>query len=108
MSVIFKSQAGVIDHTPSGDVEAGAVVQVGGIVGVATRKINANERGSLRTDGVFDLPLAESESFTAGDPVYVDNSEAADSGTFFGYAIADSADGHVAAELIQSPPDNGS
>ena len=108
MSANYISIADRIDHTPSGNVAVGAVVVVGGLVGVATEAIAANELGALAVAGLFELDLASGKTFSAGDAVYVDASEATDSGTFFGYAIAASGSGVVKAKLIQSPPESGS
>ena len=104
MSAIIK-QDGIIDYTPVADTEAATVVAIGGIVGVATRKILAGELGSLETrQKVFTLDLATGKTFSAGDAVYVASSEATDSGTFFGWAVAASASGKVDALLVQSLP----
>lgn len=104
MSAIRYQDAGEIDHTPDAKVEAGAVVVVGGIVGVATREIAAGKLGALATDGVWKLDLASGKTFEDGDPVYVSNSEATDSGTFFGWAVGDSdaTSGTVKAMLVQT------
>jgi len=104
MSAKFDKEGKSINHTPSGNVVAGQVVVVGGLIGVAKEPIAANTLGALRVDGQFKLTLASGKTFSAGDPVYVASSEATDSGTFFGWAIADSTGGIVETLLIQSPP----
>jgi len=104
MSAKFDKIADRIDHTPSGNVVAGQVVAVGGLIGVATEPIAATVLGSLAIVGQFELDLATGKTFSAGDPVYVASSEATDSGTFFGYAVKASASGVVKAVLVQSPP----
>jgi predicted RecA/RadA family phage recombinase len=108
MSAQFISIGDRIDHTPSGNVAVGAVVAVGGLLGVATTAIPANTLGVLNVEGTFELELASGKTFSIGDAVYVDDSEATDSGTFFGYAVSDSAGGVVKAKLVQSPPAAGS
>jgi predicted RecA/RadA family phage recombinase len=108
MSAKFDKIADCINHTPSGNVAVGEVVAVGGLIGVATAAIAADTLGTLNIVGQYELDLASDETFSAGDAVYVDDSEATDSGTFFGYAVADSASGKVKAVLIQSPPSAGS
>ena len=104
MSAKFEKIADRIDHTPSGNVAAGDVVVVGGLVGVATEPIAANTLGALAVEGQFELDLASGKTFTAGAAVYVESSEATDSGTFFGWAVASSASGKVKAKLVQSLP----
>jgi len=105
MSATFIKIADRINHTPVGALAAGAVVAVGGIIGVALEPIAAGAAGTLAVVGEFELTLASGKTFAAGDPVYVASSEATDSGTFFGYAIAASASGVVRALLVQSPPE---
>jgi predicted RecA/RadA family phage recombinase len=106
MSAKFDKIADRIDHTPSGDVASGAVVAVGGLIGVALEAIDAGELGTLAIVGQFELDLASGKTFSAGDAVYVASSEATDSGTFFGYAVAasDATADTVKAVLVQSPP----
>jgi len=104
MSANYISIGNRIDHTPSGAVLSGAVVAVGGLIGVATDPIAAAALGSLAIEGVFEMDLASGKTFAAGDAVYVASSEATDSGTFFGYAVKASASGKVLAKLVQSPP----
>jgi len=104
MSAKFDKIADRIDHTPSGAVASGEVVAVGGLIGVAEDPIAANALGTLKIVGQFELDLATGKTFAEGDAVYVASSEATDSGTFFGYAVAASASGVVKAVLVQSPP----
>lgn len=47
-----------IDHTPSGNLAAGAVVVQGDLVGVAKLAIPASTLGALAVTGVFDFPKA--------------------------------------------------
>lgn len=108
MSARFISIGDRINHTPSGNVSAGHVVAVGGLLGVATEAIPANTLGTLNVEGIFELKLASGKTFTRGDAVYVTAHEASDTGAFFGYAIANSAGGVVQAKLIQAPPEASS
>ena len=63
-----------IDHTPTADVAAGAVVVQGELVGVAKTPIAANALGSLAVVGVFDFPKATGvgTAITAGANCYWD------------------------------------
>lgn len=111
MSAIRKTSDGAIDYTPVGAVAVGAVVEVGGIVGVALRAIAAGALGALATSGVFTLDLATGQTFAAGDAVYVTASEATSvAGTFFGWAVAasDATAGTVDALLVQVGPEDES
>jgi predicted RecA/RadA family phage recombinase len=104
MSAKFDKIADTIDHTPVGAISSGDVVAVGGLIGVALEDIAAGALGTLAIVGQFELDLATGKTFSAGDPVYVSSSEATDSGTFFGYAVAASASGVVKAVLVQESP----
>jgi predicted RecA/RadA family phage recombinase len=108
MSAKYDKIADRIDYTPVGNIAAGAVVAVGGLVGVALEAIAAGTLGTLAIVGQFELDLASGKTFTRGNAVYVDDSEATDTGTFFGYAVANSASGKVKAVLIQAPPEEAS
>ena len=107
MSAKFDKIGDSIDHTPVGAIAAGEVVAVGDIIGVATVAIAAGVLGELMTRGQFELDLASGKTFDAGDAVYVSGSEATDSGTYFGYAVADSdaTNDIVKTLLIQAIPD---
>ena len=111
MSAKYDKIADRINHTPSGAVSSGDIVAVGGIIGVATTDIDSGDTGSLAIVGQFEIDLASGKTFSEGDPVYFDaSSDATDSGTFFGYAVADSdatAD-TVKAVLLQNPPEDAS
>ena len=71
---VFVQQGDIIDYAPSSAMEAGAVVVLGELVGVATRPIHANTRGALSVSGVFDFPKAtgSSTAIAAGANVYWD------------------------------------
>ena len=68
----FIQDGSAIDYTPSSDVEAGAVVVQGDLVGVTKRSIASGQLGVLELTGVFDLPKAtgEGEAIAAGAKVY--------------------------------------
>jgi len=85
------SRGDAIDYTPTSNVTAGDVVEVGSIPMVATQAITANTLGSLATEGVFDVPKT-SDVFTAGDAVYW-NSSATCVGSNTG--AADNASGNI-------------
>jgi len=108
-----------IDYTPASDVEAGQVVVVGNLVGVASRPIASGELGAIAVRGVFDVVKAN-VAISAGDAVYWDadgdpvggeaGSGAATNvstdNTFMGYAVADAAaaDGTVRVTLAAPAP----
>jgi len=105
MSAKFDKIADVINHTPDAAVSSGDIVAVGGIIGVASEDIAASAVGTLTVVGQFEIALADGKTFSEGAAVYFDaSSNATDSGTFFGYAVEDSANSVVKALLLQNPP----
>jgi len=101
----FISAGDSIDHTPAGNVAAGAVVVVGSLVGIAKVAIAAAVLGALAVRGIFDVVQA-AVAFTAGDAVYWDAdgdpvggtagsgaaTSSASGNTFMAFALADTAD----------------
>lgn len=61
-------QAGVqLDYTPTVDVAAGTIVNLGeGLVGVANVDIAANQLGALSIGGVYKVPKVGATTFAAG------------------------------------------
>ena len=106
MSAIYIG-TGPIDYTPAENVSMGDVIELGGLVGVAKRDIAAGTLGALDIGQLpqYKIDLASGKTFDAGEAVYVDDSEATDSGTQFGWATADSdaTTGTVNAVLIPAP-----
>jgi len=110
MSAKFDKIADVINYTPDDAVDAGDIVAVGGLIGVATAAIAASAVGDLTVVGQFEIDLVSGQTFSAGDAVYVDDDSEAHSttGSFFGWAVADSdatAD-IVKTLLVQSVSDD--
>lgn len=85
------SRGDAIDYTPTSNVAAGDVVEIGSIPLVATSAIVANTLGSVASEGVFDVPKT-SDAFVVGDAVYW-NSSATDVGSNTG--AADNASGNL-------------
>jgi predicted RecA/RadA family phage recombinase len=63
-----------VDYTPSVLVPAGSVVVINDLLGVATRKLPANEPGAIAVVGVFDIAKATGvgTDAAAGLPIYWD------------------------------------
>ncbi len=69
----YRSEGKVIKYTPVSAVNAGDVVVVGALVGVATEDIAAGVEGNLAIEGVFEFSKTAGsggEAFTAGQLVY--------------------------------------
>lgn len=73
------SDDGAIDYTPASAVTGGAVVVLNGIVGIAVTDIDANEKGSLATEGLFKLPKTTA-AVVRGLPIHWDPTGSPDSG----------------------------
>jgi predicted RecA/RadA family phage recombinase len=61
-----------IDYTPGTAVAAGQVVLQGTLIGIATVAIAANEKGSLCTRGIFNVPKDSSNLSAVGTAIYWD------------------------------------
>jgi predicted RecA/RadA family phage recombinase len=68
----FVHENGHMPYTPGSAVDAGDVVVVGAVVGVATQAIPANTLGSLATQGVFKMLKPSSGAIAQGVKVYWD------------------------------------
>lgn len=70
MSTNFIQDGDVIQYTAGGTIAAGAVVKMGGTLGVALVDMVSGDTGSVAIQGVFDLPkvsgavIAQGESLT--------------------------------------------
>jgi len=62
----FVKSGQMMPFTPGADVESGALVQVGTIVGAATGKILSGAEGELLTVGVVEVPNPDSVPFAQG------------------------------------------
>ena len=71
----FVHEGGAIDYIPAADVEAGEVVVLGDLVGVAKQPIAANQLGTLAVEGVFDFAKATGTgtALSIGTVVYWNN-----------------------------------
>ena len=67
-TVHYKHAGDTIDYRPSFNAEAGDLIAVGGLVGIARRDIPANTLGALAVTGVFEFMAALNINF--GDRVY--------------------------------------
>lgn len=114
----YRSEGKVIKYTPVSAVNAGDVVVVGALVGVATEDIAAGAKGSLAIEGVFEFDKTAGsggEAFTAGQLVYWNaTSEEPDSNNLasnqLGYVVeaADADASTVKVKLVPGPADASS
>lgn len=81
-----------IDYTPDKDIEAGEVVFVGPLCGIAKLPVQAGVIGALAIHGVFEFTKG-SDAIAAGTALYWDKSGKAATATandsYIGVAIAD-------------------
>lgn len=64
----------IIDYTNSSGVAIGYgdVVLLTSRIGIAAENIPSGMTGSLKTEGVYELPAVNNAAFTVGDPLYWD------------------------------------
>jgi len=75
MGAKYKHEGAAIEYIPGLDIEAGDVVILSGLVGVANHPITSGQVGTLAIEGVFDFPKALSGvTFNQGGDAYWDDS----------------------------------
>lgn len=95
-SAVFRKCGDTLDHTPAADVAAGALIVVGGIVGLATHPIAGGTTGALKAlkrGEVVEVTTDEAIGETAaGTAIYVTSAglvtKTAADATLVGYARA--------------------
>ena len=73
----YVQEGDYIEITASADIDAGELVQVGSLHGVAVTDIANGANGIIHLEGVYTLPkltAAAGDACTAGGPVYYDAS----------------------------------
>lgn len=83
----FVSEGFAVDYTPSSDVSAGDIVDLGDCVGIATHDISANTLGSIQVYGVYDVAKYTGEAVSLWADVYYDAGTNTATGTI-GYSEA--------------------
>lgn len=69
---LYRNTGDLIDYTPASNVSAGDIVVLSELVGQVPNDILANEKGSLRIEGVINIPKLSTDVIAAGDVVYWD------------------------------------
>jgi len=93
----YKAAGARVDYTASGsDTDAGDVVVLSTMIGIATQLIEQDDKGSLAVEGIFSMPKATGtgEDIAQGDVVYWDGSEATETASgadYLGKCAADAA-----------------
>jgi predicted RecA/RadA family phage recombinase len=113
MDAIRVQEGKKIDYTPAAAVDAGAIVDLGDLLGVAERAIAASALGALSIEGVFDVIKDGTAGpvFVVGDAVFWDtvNGLAVRTGgagcLYFGTCAEDAATG-VALVRTKLAPQN--
>lgn len=73
MQARYIQRSSSIDFRPQENVQAGDIIVINGIVGVAKIPIKAGVLGSIALTGVFDVTKSAKCSFSTGAQVYWDN-----------------------------------
>lgn len=103
----FRQNTGQQDSTPAAATLAGVISQLGdGRAAVLKADTAASELGAVYTEGIFDIACATGTLWTAGDPVYWDNSGSlavvspgASDDFFLGSAVATKASGPLVVRV---------
>lgn len=70
MTAIYDYKGEILDFTPTANMAAGDIGFIGGIAGVASHPIAANELGALGITGVYKVATASATTFAVGAKVY--------------------------------------
>jgi predicted RecA/RadA family phage recombinase len=102
--VAFEYDGDAIPYTPTTGVAAGDAVEVGSIVGVASRPIAANELGSLNVEGIFSI-TAPAGVIAQGAKVSLYQGQAVTgaTGVAIGYAAKAKASGDATVSVLLCP-----
>lgn len=71
MTGVFYKAGTIIDYVATKGVGYGELVQIGGIVGVASHSAGVGEAVACSAEGVYKFPKTASENITAGTKVYM-------------------------------------
>lgn len=75
MTAIYIHQGETIDYVATTDLDAGAVVVQGALVGITVLSIPAGHIGLLQLRGVFDVPRVTGGVISAGIRLFWDESK---------------------------------
>ena len=67
MATTYVQDGYVLDYTAGANIDSGAVVAMGNIVGIALVDIANGDTGSVRVDGVFTLDKTAGTAWAQGD-----------------------------------------
>lgn len=108
----YRHEGNAIRYIPDTDVEAGDIVELGELVGVARDDIDSGDLGDLYLAGVYLLADSEisqtADDVEAGDEVTLDSSEHGlvdTDGLYFGVAVEDGENDEVLVRLQQRTPE---
>ena len=80
MSKNYSGEGKVISHTLAATFAAGAMIAIGGLLGVCLSGGDSGDVIAVQVEGVFDLPAVTGAAFTIGQTVTFDTSAAAGAG----------------------------
>ena len=107
MDAKYVQQGLAIDYIPETDINAGDVVILGDLTGIAKLDIKAGERGALALVGVFDVPktTGEGTALVTGGIVFWDTENKVVTVTggenkYLGKVIADAGDDDATVRVI--------
>lgn len=101
----YSQYGNLLDHTPTGAVAAGDIVQIGSLVTVAPRPIAANQLGAVAFEGVFFFPKPTGVAYPMGTKVYYYGGQAVTgvTGVQAGYVVAAAASADTSVRVTLFP-----
>jgi predicted RecA/RadA family phage recombinase len=78
---VFVQEGFSRDYTPTSDVAAGDVIDLGVWVGIAVHDIPANTLGALQLEGIYDVAKFAGEAIADGATIYWDQGTLTATGT---------------------------
>jgi len=97
----FHANGNTIGFTAGGNINAGAGVVIGALLGVAVNDVASGTAGVAAVSGVFELPKASGFSVSPGEPLSWDGSKfVANGGILNGAAVAYAAANTAATTVL--------
>jgi len=105
---LYRHTGDLIDYTPGSNLSAGDIVVESELVGQVPNDILANEKGSLRIEGVINIPKLSTDVVSIGDTIYWDagntrGTTTASTHKIIGKAVEDAGNGVADVDVKLTP-----
>lgn len=104
----FRQQGDIIDYVAGSNLSAGDVVVESELIGQVVSDILSGEKGSLRVEGVINIPMLGTDTPSIGDVIYWDagntrGTTTASTHKIIGKAVEDKASGVTDMDVKLTP-----